>query len=123
MSEHGQDASPAATISNAMAKLVADTTGRGPMNAQTTIARDHILVMLSETLTKGERNLVAAGFGEEVLHIRRRYQEIMRPEATALIENVVGRRVVGFMSENHLEPDLAAEVFVLGPRPSLDEAA
>jgi uncharacterized protein YbcI len=27
----------------------------------------------------------------------------------------MGRKVVGFMSDNHIDPDLAVEVFVLEP--------
>jgi uncharacterized protein YbcI len=102
-------------ISNAMVKLMAETTGRGPTKARTTIGRDHVLVMLGDTLTKGERVLVDRGFSDDVLHIRRRYQDAMRDEATAMIEDFVGRRVIGFMSENHLDPDLAAEVFIFEP--------
>jgi uncharacterized protein YbcI len=48
-----------------------------------------------------------------VLHVRHRFQEVMRPQARAMIEELVGRRVIAFMSDNHLEPDMAAEVFVL----------
>ena len=103
----------ALSISNAMVQLIADVTGRGPTKARTTIGRDHVLVMLRDTLTKGERKLAASGFRDEVLHIRHRYQEVLRPEATAMIEELLGRRVIGFMSDNHLDPDLAAEVFIL----------
>jgi uncharacterized protein YbcI len=31
------------------------------------------------------------------------------------IEDLTGRKVVGFMSDNHIDPDLAVEVFVLEP--------
>jgi hypothetical protein len=37
-------------------------------------------------------------------------------EAIALIEQPTGRTVVGFISDNHLDPDLGAEVFVLAAR-------
>jgi uncharacterized protein YbcI len=40
----------AAEISNAMVRLIAETTGRGPTKARTTIGRDHVLVMLRDTL-------------------------------------------------------------------------
>ncbi|MFL5883593.1 MAG: Na-translocating system protein MpsC family protein [Thermoleophilaceae bacterium] len=105
----------AAAISNAMVGLIADTTGRGPTKARTTIGRDHVLVMLRDTLTKGERRLAEGGFPEDVLHVRHRFQEVMRPRAIPMIEELVGRRVVAFMSDNHLDPDMAAEVFVLEP--------
>src|SRR4051812_10394271 len=31
------------------------------------------------------------------------------------IEELTGRKVIGFMSDNHIDPDLAVEVFVLEP--------
>ena len=33
------------------------------------------------------------------------------------IEQLTGRKVIGFMSDNHIDPDLAVEVFVLEPLP------
>ena len=39
----------------------------------------------------------------------------MRPEAIKLVEEALYRDVVGFMSANHGDPDLGAEVFILGP--------
>ena len=37
----------------------------------------------------------------------------MRNELTAAVEGLTRRKVVAFMSASHVEPDLAAEVFVL----------
>ena len=98
-----------------MVGLIAETTGRGPTKARTTIGRDHVLVMLRDTLTKGERRLAEGGFPEDVLHVRGRYQRVMRPKATVMIEELVGRRVIAFMSDNHLDPDLGAEIFTFAP--------
>ena len=102
-------------ISNGMVQLLRRTTGRGPTKARTTIGRDHVLVMIADTLTTGERTLVEAGYGEDVLLTRRRFQEVMRPEATSMIEQLTGRSVIGFMSDNHANPDLGVEVFILEP--------
>ena len=54
---------------------------------------------------------------EAVLDLRRRWQRVMRVELSAEIEELTGRKVIGFMSDNHLDPDLAVEVFVLEPLP------
>jgi uncharacterized protein YbcI len=102
-------------ISNGMVRLLRQYTGRGPTKARTTIGRDHVLIMLRDTLTKGEQTLVDAGYGEEVLLTRRRFQEVMRPEATTMVADLMGRPVVGFMSDNHANPDLGVEVFILEP--------
>jgi len=102
-------------LSNGMVQLLRQYTGRGPTRARTTIGRDHVLIMLRDTLTTGEQTLVQAGYAEEVLLTRRRFQEVMRPEATGMVEELTGRRVVGFMSDNHANPDLGVEVFTLEP--------
>jgi uncharacterized protein YbcI len=107
--------SAALEISNGMVQLLARVTGRGPTKARTTIGRDHVLVMLADTLTLGERSLVAADFSEHVLETRSRYQSAMHREAVQLIEGITHRTVVGFMSANHLDPDLGCEIFALDP--------
>ena len=102
-------------VSNGMVRLIAETTGRGPTKARTIFGRDEVMVSLRDTLTKGEANLVAGGYGDQVLEVRRNYQRVMQPKAVELVEGLLGRRVIGFMSDNHLDPDLAVEVFILDP--------
>jgi uncharacterized protein YbcI len=40
----------------------------------------------------------------------------MAPELSAAIEQISGRKVLAFLSDNHIEPDCAVESFVLVPR-------
>jgi uncharacterized protein YbcI len=106
----------AAIISRGMVTLMREIVGRGPERARTTIGRDHVLVMFRETLTQGERHLVEAGKTEKVQSLRAGYQELLQDRATKLIEETLYRKVIGFMSANHFEPDMAAEVFILDPQ-------
>ena len=39
----------------------------------------------------------------------------MRDSCSRAIEELTGRRVIGFMSDNHIDPDIAVEVFILEP--------
>jgi hypothetical protein len=39
----------------------------------------------------------------------------MQEEASTAISELTGRDVIGFMSANHIDPDLAIEAFVLAP--------
>jgi uncharacterized protein YbcI len=105
----------AAQISREMVRLMRRTAGRGPTQARTTIGRDHVLVMFRDALTEGERNLIADGRDELVAPVRHAYQDVMSDEARAIVERELERRVIGFMSANSLEPDMAAEVFILEP--------
>ena len=104
-----------AAISEAVVRQLAENTGRGPTKARTTIDRDLIVVVLQNTLTPGERYLANENRGEQVLDMRRAYQDAMRSACIASIEDLTSRTVLAFMSANHIDPDLAAEVFILKP--------
>lgn len=101
-------------ISNAVVELLRDYTGRGATRAHTTMRDNVVMVMLEQTLTKGERVLVDKGRGEQVLRLRHEYQEAMREQASARVTQITGQTVIAMMSANHLDPDLAVEIFVLG---------
>jgi uncharacterized protein YbcI len=103
-----------AAISNVMVSLMSEYTGRGPTKAHTTIRDNVVVVLLQDTLTAGERALVGRGRAEKVLDLRSEYQAAMRDDATAAIARLTRRSVTAFMSTNHIDPDLATEIFVLG---------
>jgi uncharacterized protein YbcI len=102
-----------AALSNAVVRLYRDCTGRGPTQARTLIQDDTVVVVLSDLLTRAEQRLVADGRHVLVLAMRQTFQESMREELTAAVEMLTHRQVVGFMSGNQLEPDMACEVFIL----------
>jgi uncharacterized protein YbcI len=106
-----------AAISNTVVKALARTTGRGPTKAKTTLGDNGVFVVLQDTLTAGEQTLSDAGQGQAVLDLRRRWQRVMEVDVSREIEELTGRKVIGFMSDNHIDPDLAVEVFVLEPLP------
>jgi uncharacterized protein YbcI len=110
--------SASATISTAAVQLLREYTGRGPTKAKTTINETVVTILLADTLTKGERKLAENGHAERVLGMRHDFQIAMREDLTALVEGELGRKVVAFMSQNHIDPDLAVEVFVLEPLPT-----
>jgi uncharacterized protein YbcI len=113
------DQSLSAKISNLIVQLLHTYTGRGPTKAWTSIDDDLVSVVLRDTLSKGEQSLVADSRKQLVLDMRQAYQQTMGPEMIAGIEKLTGRRVLAFMSANHLEPDIAIESFVLEPRATL----
>jgi uncharacterized protein YbcI len=121
-SERGaQNGELAAAISNTVVKALARTTGRGPTQARTTLGENGVFVVLQDSLTVGERTLTDAGEGQAVLDLRRRWQGVMEVDVRREIEELTGRTVTGFMSDNHIDPDLAVEVFVLEPLPEPPE--
>jgi uncharacterized protein YbcI len=110
----GKNGPAAAEISNRVVQLMREFVGRGPTRARTTIVGDLVVVVLQDTLLKAEKSLVADGRSEMVLDMRRTYQETLRSEFVGVVQEVLGRSVLAFMSDHHLDPDMAVEVFVLG---------
>jgi uncharacterized protein YbcI len=105
-----------AAISDGAVRLLREYTGRGPTRSHTTINDASVLIVLGDTLTKGERKLVEDGKGGSVLQLRHDYQMSMRDDLIELVEGATKRKVMAFMSQNHIDPDLAAEIFVLEPQ-------
>jgi uncharacterized protein YbcI len=104
-----------AAISDAAVRLLREYTGRGPTRSRTTINHDSVMILLGDTLTRGERKLVETGREERVLQVRHDFQMAMRDELVEAVEQNVERKVIAFMSQNHVDPDLAVEIFVLEP--------
>ena len=108
-------ASRTSSISSHIVHTMAEYTGRGPTKARTSIDGDLVTTLMADTLTKGERSLVSDGRGQLVLDLRKAFQSTMREDLIAGVERVMGRKVIAFMRDNHIDPDYAVEVFVLAP--------
>ena len=113
--EHPRGGRLNAEISNRVVHLMAQYTGRGPTKARAIVHDDIVVCLLRDTLTKGERTLVGHGEGETVLASRKAQQRVLREDAVTAVEELTGREVAAFMSDNHIGPDVAVEVFVLAP--------
>jgi uncharacterized protein YbcI len=120
MSGTGSDGLRARSVSSAISKaavaLLREYTGRGPIKARTYMNEDVILVVLYDTLTTKERDIVRNGGADLVLSTRQAFQKAMRPDLIATVERFSGRSSIACMSHNHLDPDIVVESFVLAPR-------
>jgi uncharacterized protein YbcI len=105
----------AADIATEAVGVLREYTGRGPTRAKTMINEDVVTLLLADTLTKGERRLAENGHAERILELRHDFQQVMREDLVAIVERHLERKVIAFMSQNHIDPDFAVEVFVLEP--------
>ena len=115
MDEQRESQSSSAKIATSVVQVMHEYTGRGPTKAKTTINENLVTVLLADTLTNGERNLVEFGRADRVIRLRHDYQLVMRNDLVEIVERELDRKVIAFMSQNHIDPDLAIEVFVLQP--------
>jgi uncharacterized protein YbcI len=117
MDDQRERQGPSGMISTSAVQLLHDCTGRGPTKAKTMINENVVTVLLADTLTAGERHLADSGRADRVLELRHEFQLMMRDDLIGIVERQLDRTVVAFMSQNHIDPDLAVEVFVLEPSP------
>ena len=106
-----------AAISKHVVRLFSEYTGRGPTKARTMISDNVVVCVTHDSMTKGERRLVADGEAEAVVSIRRKFQSALREDLVSGIELLTGRAVVSFMSDHDAYEDYAAEIFVLDGAP------
>jgi len=104
-----------AALANAMVGLKKQYYGRGPEAAKAYIEDDYIFVVLEGGLTRNEETLLEAGHEDLVRRYRLTFQEVIGPTATGAVEELTGRRVIGYHSQIVFDPARAFEIFVLAP--------
>ena len=111
-----------AAVSNAISSLHKTHYGRGATRTRTVMGSDYVICFLEDVYTPVERTLIEAGRFDTVRETRSAFQDTMREAFSAAVEEAVGRRVIGFLSSVHVDPDLSIETFILEP-PSLEPAS
>ena len=113
----GAQQSLALAISNEMVRVYKDQFGRGPTKARTTWSGpDAVTVILEDTLTAAERNLVKMGEHQRLRDLRIFFQYAAVREFCEPIERLTGRKVRSFVSGMDTEENgLSVELFVLHP--------
>jgi uncharacterized protein YbcI len=87
--------------------------GRGPTEARTVIGDDFVLAILGSAQTEVERSLVASGETESVEILRRRVRELAAPEFSAVVEDILGRKVATMLGDHKAEANKTVLVFLL----------
>jgi uncharacterized protein YbcI len=104
-------------ISNAMVSLYKKQFGRGPTKTRTRFCGDDmIVVILEDTLTPAERNMVKMGEHQRLRDLRMFFQYSSVREFCEPIEQITGRTVRSFLSGIDTEVEgLSMETFILYP--------
>jgi uncharacterized protein YbcI len=103
-------------ITNRIVSFMREHYGRGPIKAKTYVLDNLIVCVLSDGFTAIERTMMRGGEPDRVLEMRRDFQRLMKERYTEMVEELTGRKVLAFLSQAHVEPDLTIEVFLMdGP--------
>jgi uncharacterized protein YbcI len=105
-----------AEITDRLVQLVRDHYGRVPMKAKTYVLDNVIVCVLSDGFIALEQTMMEGGEPDRVLEMRRDFERLMKTHYTAMIEDLTGRKVLAFLSQAHVEPDLTVEMFLMDGR-------
>jgi uncharacterized protein YbcI len=103
-------------ITNRIVSFMREHYGRGPIKAKTYVLDNLVVCVLSDGFTAIERTMMEGGEPDRVLEMRRDFQRMMKARYSEMIEELTGRKVLAFLSQAHVEPDLTIEIFLMdGP--------
>jgi uncharacterized protein YbcI len=108
-----------AQISTSIVAILRERYGRGPMKAKTYALDDVIVVVMRGSgFTPLEQTIMDSGQPGRVVAMREEFQSVMAERYRETIERLTGRKVVAFLSQAHVEPDITVEMFFVdGPLP------
>ena len=105
-----------AEITNRIVSFMREHYGRGPLKAKTYVLDNLVVCVLSDGFTAIEKTMMESGEPERVLDMRREFQRLMKIRYSQMIEELTGRKVLAFLSQAHVDPDVTIEVFLMdGP--------
>jgi uncharacterized protein YbcI len=89
---------------------------REPVTAKTMLLGDDLLAcVLSGVYTDVEKTMIEIQRGTIVQETRNEFQNAMQGRFIKVIEDLSGRRVLAFISNHHVGPDIEIELFFLVP--------
>ena len=105
-----------AAVSAAMASMHERYHGRVPATAKSLMMGDDLLAcVLGGVYTDVEKTMIELQRTTTVQETRSAFQEAMQQRFIQTVERLTGRRVMAFISNQHVGPDLEIELFVLAP--------
>jgi len=70
-----------------------------------------VVVMRGSGFTPLEQTIMDSGQPDRVVAMREDFQRVMSEQYKTTIEKLTGRKVLAFLSQAHVEPDITMEIF------------
>ena len=102
-----------AAITREVVRIHTASLGRGPRKSFSFYNGNVIVAGLHEGRSRAERTLVDAGDAEAVRAMRKSLRAAISDDLCESVEELTGREVVALLSDSHVDPDVAVEIFVL----------
>ena len=89
---------------------------REPVTSKTMLLGDDLIAcMMSGVYTDVEKTMIEIQRGTIVQETRNAFQNAMQDKFIRAVEELSGRRVLAFISNHHVGPDIEIELFLLAP--------
>jgi len=112
-----------AAVNDAMVAFHERYHHRKPGTAKTLLLGDDLLIsILGGVYTDIEKTMIELQRATVVQETRSAFQIAMQAKFIEAVERLSGRRVLAFISNSHVGPDLEMEIFMLAPPQTIHEA-
>ena len=124
MSEHDKTEVPhgadlLARISTEMTRAQKKYFGKGPESTRSYMLDDFLMVVMRGSQTVAEETMVEFGQKDRVREFRQQFENEMTGLLIGMVENLTGRKVLGYQSQILFEPEVVVELFFFD-RPAED---
>jgi uncharacterized protein YbcI len=106
---HGSDL--LSRISTEMVRAQKKFFGKGPTSAKSYMVDDFLLIVMRGGRTVAEETMLEFGQRDLVRNFRQQFENEMTSRLTGMVEDLTGRRVLGYQSQIIFEPDVVLEAF------------
>lgn len=100
-------------IANRISSLHRECFGKGPARARAYQEDAFVFVVLEGCFIDAEQTLVRHDRDPDVRAFRESFQEVLRGTFIEVVEDVLGRRVLDYMSQALTRTDVVVEIFQL----------
>lgn len=98
-------------ISTEMVRATKKYFGKGPTSAKSYMLDDFLLIVMRENRTAAEKTMVEFGREDLVREFRQEFENEMTAKLEGMIEELTGRKILGYQSQIIIKPDIVIEIF------------
>ena len=105
-----------ARLSNEMVRAQKEFFGKGPTQAKSYMLDDFLLIVMRGSRTQAEQTMLDFAQEHLVREFRQQFENEMTSRLVGMVEDLTGRKVLGYQSQILFEPDVVIEIFFFDER-------
>ena len=98
-------------ISTEMVRAQKKYFGKGPESAKSYMLDDFLMIVMRGSRTVAEETMVEFGQEDRVRDFRQQFENEMTSRLVGMVEELTGRKVLGYQSQILFEPEVVVELF------------